>query len=280
MKTILKNKYIKRLASLNDQFCFFQFNRKELDKRLLEFGPNAGDLFTTDLFASNDMAPRIRVKISKLPSFQNLNQTFTFGAYFSTSYEVVSYYLIDSLELLKSINSSTFIATNDTQLEEKYNLTLESSSIPIIDISLINTLKYLRLRRNHFTHLYEEIGNPLKSLICDFGSDLNRYWEGSLSQLDFESYNVLKFDEQETIDMLKLLKIIIEKLDSNLAPHLNHEGIAEYLVKKEYSDSEQRKNLDLVNKRTQKIITLSSTHFSTPIDRTIIEQKVNEFGWK
>jgi hypothetical protein len=278
MKTILLEKYTTRLANLNDQLCFFQFNRKELDKRLLEFGPKVNDLFTTDLFSTNSMAPRIHVKIGELPSFQDQNQKFTFGSYISTSYEVFSYYLKDSLDLLSKINSTTYRQTNDNQIEEKYNLTLGSSGIPMIQSEIINTIKYFRLRRNHFTHLSEVIDTQLNDLISNQGSVLNTFWSHTINKLDFTCLSIFTFGEQETIEILKLLRIITEILDLNLSPNLSHHGIAEYLAQNEYSSITQWKNIDLISQRTKKIKDLALRHFDVNIANYIIEPKVGLFG--
>lgn len=279
MKTILLGKYVDRLASLNDQLCFFQFNKNELDKRLLEFGPNVGKLFTPDVFAQNPMAPRINVKISDLPTFQTLNQTFTFGAYFSTSYEVVSYYLEDSLELLSVINTATCQLTEHRQLEEKYFLSLASSNCTAVPIEVIQTLKYIRFRRNHFTHLSDEISSQFKTLITTEGNNLNTFWASTIAILDFASLDVLKFEESETIDLLKILRIIVQTLDENLATNLSHSGIAEFLAKREFAKP-QRVNIDVVKRRITKIQTLGKIIFGATLSITDVEPSAKTIGVK
>lgn len=277
MKTLLLRKYIERLASLNDQLCFFQFNSNELNKKLLEFGPNVGKLYTPDVFAQNPMAVRIFVKIEDLSNFQNLNQTFTFGAYFSTSYEVVSYFLEDSLDLLKKINSSTFQLTNDNQIEEKYKSTLVSSNCTAVPLEIIQTLKYIRYRRNHFTHLAEEISNQFEALITSNGASLNTYWSTAITTLDFSSLDVLKFEEGETIDLLKILRIIVQFLDTNLASNLSHSGIAELLAKQVFIKP-QKINTDIINQRISKIQGLGKLKFGITLNKTIVEPIVRTIG--
>ncbi len=253
MKTPLIKKYIDSLASLNDQLCFFQFNRNELNKRLTEFGSEERDLFTPDLFTDNIMAPRINVKIKDLPSFQELNQKFTFGAYISTSYEVTSYYLKDSLKVLSEFNPNSFISTNDNQLEEKYLLTLTSSNCTLPSREIIDTIKYIRLRRNLFTHLSDTISTPLNALIVNQGTNLNTFWRTALTELDFTNPDVLNFKEAETIDLLKLLRIIVETLDINLANNLSTNGMITYLAKEQFESKPQRINADIIEQRKRKI---------------------------
>lgn len=280
MKTFLIKKYIDRLASLNDQLCFFQFNRNELNKRLNDFGSKAGELYTPDLFAENAMAPRINVTIKELSRFQKLNEKFTFGAYISTSYEVASYYLQDSLEVLKRFNPNSYVVTNDNQLEEKYFLTLNSSSCTLPSRELIDTIKYIRLRRNLFTHIADSISAPMKNLIQTQGANLNSYWSHTLNSLDFESTNVLDFGEEETIDILKLLRIIVETLDANLASNLSKEGIITFLAQEQFASKPQKLNTVVVKERTRKIKVLGQATFGVNLIDSDIEPIVSVIGRK
>src|SRR5689334_22589779 len=94
----------KKLAALNDQFCFYLFLEHEFKQQLSDFSPVVSRLFTSDVFAKNVYAPKIHVKIEKIPEFQERSRSFTFGSYFSTSYEIVSDYLdTSSLNLLQQI---------------------------------------------------------------------------------------------------------------------------------------------------------------------------------
>ncbi len=278
MKTALLGKYIDRLAALNDQLCFFQFNRNELNKRLIDFGPNARSLYTPDVFAQNPMASRINVTLDDLPTFQTLNQTFTFGAYISTSYEVVSHYIQDSLELLNVINPSTFQLIQDRQLEEKYFLTLASSGCTAVPREVIDTIKYIRQRRNHFTHLNDSLSNEISNLITNSGTALNAYWSTAVSDLDFTSMDILTFEEDETIDILKLLRIIVQTLDSNLASNFSDTGVATFLANREFAPKPQRLNKDIVGQRIKKIKNLSNTEFGINLSDNVIDPIVRTIG--
>lgn len=280
MKTTLLKKYIDRLASLNDQLCFFQFNRNELNKRLDDFSLKAGELYTPDLFANNVMAQRINVTINNLPKFQELNEKFTFGSYISTSYEVTGCYLLDSLEILNQFNPNKFVPTNNSQLEEKYFLSLNSSGCILPPRELIDTLKYIRLRRNLFIHISDSISDPLTNLIQTKGAALNSYWRQTLTGLDFENANVLAFEEAETIDMLKLLRIIVETLDANLANNLSKEGIINFLAQEQFASKPQRINADVISKRIRKIKALGRATFGVILVDSDIEPVVSVIGKK
>ena len=278
MKTILVKKYLERLSNLNDQLCYFQFTRNELNNRINDFGENAKELYLPDIFAQNYMASRLNIKLGKLPEFQSQNQTFTFGAYISTSYEITSYYLKDSLKLLQEFNPSTYQPSNNGQLEEKYISILINSGYLVVQREIINTLKYIRLRRNHFTHLSTDLKPIFSDLIKEKGDTLNIYWSNAINSLDFSSTDVSIFNEEETIEMIKLLRIIIERLDNNLSKNLSHEGIITYLSKLEYENNPQRINGDVIKQRIKKILILAKKEFGIILEENEIELIVKSIG--
>lgn len=278
MKTVLIKKYLERLSNLNDQLCYFQFTRNELNSRIDNFGENAKKLYLPDIFAQNNMAQRLNVTLGKLPEFQLQNQTFTFGAYIATSYEVASYYLEDSLELLKEFNPSTYQSNSNGQIEEKYFLTLVDSGYSSINREIIDTLKYIRLRRNHFTHLSTTLKPVFNDLITQEGNNLNTYWSSAINSLDFSSTDVEIFNEEETIEIIKLLRIIVEELDKNLSANLSHEGIIRYLSKLTYEHNPQRVNADIIKQRIKKISSLAKQEFGVTLLDNEIEPTVKVIG--
>ena len=278
MKTMLTKKYLERLSNLNDQLCYFQFTRNELNSRIYNFGENAKKLYLPDIFAQNSMASRLNITLGKLPEFQFQNQTFTFGSYVATSYEVVSSYIDDSLELLKEINPLTYQLNNDRQLEERYFLTLRNSRYLNVDRELIDTLKYIRLRRNHFTHLSTTLKPVFNDLIIQEGNNLNDYWSNAINNLDFSSTDVEIFKEEETIEIIKLLRIIVEEFDKKLSANLSHEGIITYLSKMIYENNPQRVNSDVIKQRIRKILSLSKENFGVRLLDSEIEPIVKVIG--
>lgn len=230
VKTPLLAPFVSRLANLNDQFCYFLFASEEIDRRLSDFSEEIGHHFTSQVFANNSKSKRIYVTLDKLPDFKNNNEKFTFGAYFSTSYEIVTGYLESILNLLKSISGPTFVISKKDTPEESLQESLRLSNFQLPDIELIETLSYMRLRRNNFTHLHTKPNNPLSTLITNRGSSLNSYWGGSISKLDFTNTNLNDYTELETIDLLKVLRLIVEKLDECLAGSINANDIIAYLL--------------------------------------------------
>jgi hypothetical protein len=65
--------------------------------------------FTTDAFPQNPYASRIHVPLERLPAFQQAHRGATFAAYFSSSYEIASSFVVEALTTLKETNSSSLV---------------------------------------------------------------------------------------------------------------------------------------------------------------------------
>jgi len=251
-KTPLLPLITQKLAALNDQFCFFLFIEQEFNRRLPDLSPAVSDLFTSDVFATNPYSPKIHVRVKQIPDFQSRNRVFTFGSYFSTSYEVVSDYIdTSSLNLLQQIIPASYKPLKHKQIEKQFFNILQASGCNIPDQELIDTLTYIRLRRNHLIHLGDSLVPWFSSHISSCGASLNAYWLGTVEELDFTSLDIDSLTEKETIDFLKLLRIITERLDSTVASSLSPENVLLFTAKQLKLTSRQVFNSDFVQRKAK-----------------------------
>src|SRR4029077_18729929 len=153
-KTELRKEYIRRIDALNDQLWYFLFTSEELNKQLDKYSSKAKNSFTTDLFSDNPYSKRIHVKAIDLQKHQDGNKKFTFGSYFSTCYEIASNYIRDVFDKMKFINSLTKYSW-DNRKEPERNLKnlFINNGLALPPAYILDTFTYLRLRRNHFTHI-------------------------------------------------------------------------------------------------------------------------------
>lgn len=230
-KTPLLKPFKVRLADLNDQLCFFLFATEEINQRLSDFSSALNDCYTSDLFAKNTKAQKIHVTLQALPEFKKNNEKLTFGSYFSTSYEVVIGYIDNLLELLSNISPSTFTISSTVRQTPETILasSLNSSNYQPLPNELINTLSYMRLRRNHLTHLNDNMKPNFKNLIMQQGTNLNLFWGLSAQALDFSSLNINNFTENEAIELLKILRLTLEKIDSSVSSSVNTNDIIKHI---------------------------------------------------
>jgi hypothetical protein len=279
MKTLLLKGYTNRLANLNDQLCFFLFNREELNSKLINFTNKANDLYTTDLFASNSYAPKIHVTFAKLPQFIGQNQTLNFGAYFSFSYEFLSSYIEDVLTIISEINGVTLTANEQKKdLERQLNKLIEKCGLGTPPAEIIDTISYFRLRRNYFTHILESMNNKFIDLVNNKGNALNTYWNTSITELDFTNNNVDQFNETETFELLKIIRITLESLDAFIGGILSKTGISNFVTKSIYDGNPTRINNDVIRQRKNRVSREAYQKFGVRLTDIEMDNAVRTIG--
>lgn len=279
MKTLLLKDYTNRLANLNDQLCFYLFNREELNSKLTNFTNKANDLYTTDLFASNSYAPKIHVTFAKLPQFIDQNQTLNFGAYFSFSYEFLSSYIEDVMTIISEINGVTLTANEQKKdLEKQLNKLIEKCGLGTPPTEIIDTITYFRLRRNYFTHILESMNNKFIDLVNNKGNSLNTFWNNSITELDFTNNNVDQFKETETIELLKIIRITLESLDAFIGGILSRTGISDYVTKSIYASNPTRINNDVIRQRKNRVNREAYQKFGVRLTDAEMDNSVRTIG--
>lgn len=280
MKTPIQKEYVRRLANLNDQFCFFLFNREELNQKLSNYTDKANPLYTTYLFSKNQYAPKIHVTFEKLPEFQEQNETLNFGAYFSFTYEFFSSYIDDVITIVEEINGVSLTASEQRKEPEKRlkKIISKSGYTPPAQ-EIFDTISYCRLRRNYFTHVLDSLNSKFQDIVNNKGAGLNAYWSGARNSLDFTQTSVDQFEENETLELLKIQRILLETIDQFIGGILNKVGIAEYLSNQAFSKP-TRINEDVVKKRKTKIASLSKNHFGVTLTDADMNNAVRTIGKK
>lgn len=281
MKTPIQKPYIEKLSNLNDQLCFYQFNREELKQKLSNFSESANPLFTTDLFKNNEYAKKIHVTFEKLPEFQELNETLNFGAYFSFSYEFLSSYIDDAIILIDRINGVSLTANEQKKEPEKrLRKAIEKCSLGTPNQELFDTIAYCRLRRNYFTHVLETLNTKFLEIVNVNGSGLNSYWSSARTELDFTQQNVDEFNENETIDLLKIIRIILKEVDEFIGGILNKVGVAEYVTSEIYLPKPTRINAEIIKQRKRKVSAVAKQRFEITLTDTEMDNAVKTIGRK
>jgi hypothetical protein len=281
MKTILQNLYINKLANLNDQFCFYLFNREELNQKLNNFTSSANPLYTTDLFKNNEYSKKIHVTFEKLPEFQQQNETLNFGAYFSFSYEFFSSYIDDVIVLLEKTNRITLTEREQRKVpDERLKIAIGKCGSNLPNQELFETIEYCRLRRNYFTHILERLNNKFQDLVNNKGSNLNNYWSSARMELDFTQQTVDEFTENETIELLKIIRITLVEIDKFIGGILNKTGVAEFIVTDVYASKPTRINTEVIEKRKRKVLALAKKDFDIILTDTEMDNAVKTIGRK
>jgi hypothetical protein len=237
-KTPCLGSVVALLAELNDQLCFFLFAENELRRQFPEFSEKALQLYIPDTFAQNKYAKNINKPLAEMPSYLDKSRSFTFGSYFSTSYEIATTYFESVMNLFEEVNHATFkrkkkIGNTTLTPEESLEASINVSGYAPLPDELIKTMSYFRLRRNHFIHQNTVIASKLADMITLHGALLNTYWKGSVDGLDFTNRVTDVLHETETIDMIKLIRVTLRGIDNLCASMLDANGVLRLIGSRE-----------------------------------------------
>jgi hypothetical protein len=221
---------IEQLVGFNDELCYAMFADAELGRMLGRFGPSVDDRYSTDVFVGNPQAPRIHVTVSALRLYQETHRAFAFAAYLIASYEAASGYYEAAVQLLGACGSATVVGGKGDAIEHRFAAMLRASGFAPANDNDIRTLTYIRHRRNHLVHL----GDGARQVYVDFASQhgpvLNQHWGATRDVVDFTVPAISQLVEPETIALIKMLRIAIERLDSVVAQSVDEAKATRYVA--------------------------------------------------
>jgi len=214
-KTNLKSNYLRKLASVNDQLCYFHFADEEVGKLIEELQVGDKSKTTTEIFPTNEFSKRIRVKFDELLQFRDSSKATTAGMSVSFGTEHLLYYLEDVIYLKLKISPVSESSKKYSSPEERMLNNLTHWGITNVDTGIIKAIKYLRLRRNHIIHANSKINEKFERFLKKESYHLNKYWSArtSIDGLDFSDRNVGKFTVNEVYTCMKLLRVCLEEID-------------------------------------------------------------------
>lgn len=179
--------------------------------------------------------------------------------------------MFDILKFIKQVEVNFMISSNSA-LEEKLEESVKNfTAFSPIPSELIKTLTYMRLRRNHFTHLNTSLSNKMQLIITNEGSALNYFWGKSINSLDFTNHSIENYSIEETIELLKLLRLIVEKVDEHLSNNLDTDKIISF-INSEYFHGK----INILNKhiRVRKIKSILNAKFGASESESYIQNLI------
>lgn len=225
-KTPYRNEHISALARTNDQLCFFLFADAELQPTLAAVSTTRNNEFTPQVFPANPYSERIHVTMSDLVVFRSAQQTMTLGMSFAFAVEQMLLYVERAILHWAEVNGLTVKISEP--IEDCLAIFYQKAVGKSLPAPLLKTVKYLRLRRNHYIHLAEEPSAELKKLLKYDAPGLQNNWLSRtlIPGLTFSSNAVTFFSPDESITLIKIMRICIEDIDCYIAPNINAQSLA------------------------------------------------------
>jgi len=228
-KTPHRNESLNALARVNDQLCFVLFLDSHVAPELQQLAVARPTDFTPTVFPHNAFAERIYVPVGRLPEFRSEQVVTALGVSFAFAVEQLLLYIETAIRHWAEVNGAS------AQITEPIDACLQAcvakGAKHPIEPNLIKTIKYLRLRRNHVIHAASELTPELVKTLKYDGPVLQKFWESrtTIPAVDFSSDTVRTFTADETISLIKLVRICVEEIDGFLARKLQGERVIRLL---------------------------------------------------
>ena len=109
---------------------------------------------------------------------------------------------------------------------------------------LIDTLSFMRYRRNSLVHLNKVPSLAYQNLAARSGPVLNVFWTRVKKQLDFTVAAPLPLTEEETLDLPKLVRIVIRRPDTHFPSLIDERGLVQAEAMRLFSGDTRRINIE------------------------------------
>lgn len=255
-RTRTAREVVRALANLNDQFSFFLFLEHQFDEQLRDLGHLTLSQYTSQAFHRNPFSARIHVRVGSLRPFLQANRGVSFGAYLSTSYEVAAGFTDRACQLLRSANGPAFILPikrgRETP-EHYYRRVLTANGYSLPAKALSDTMALVRHRRNAIVHLSAMPNLKYQAVARTNGPSVNAYWKNSKIQIDFTRPTVGPPSEPDSLDLIKLLRVVTQKLDTHIASIIDVSGLISAVAHELFGEERVRMNKLVRDMRVPKL---------------------------
>jgi hypothetical protein len=210
------------------------------------------------------------------------NRGVSFGAYLSISYEVASSFFDKAFDLLTETNIATLRIPRKGQEgpEMHYRRALIASGYPLPEKQIIDTLTYIRFRRNAIVHFGAAPKAAYQNFAAATGPSLNRYWKNSKVQINFTNPTIGAPSENDTLDQIKLLRIVTQKFDAHLASIVDIAGLISTISNRLFGTEKVRMNLNIRDIRARKLRASLKREFGFSGLNEALEAAVKNVGVK
>ena len=187
MKTVELRKYYKILSELNNSLTHYCLVWSQFEIDYATDLEEKSEVLTKDYFKKNPHKRMHNIKLGALEmEHKKTNNTLIKGI-FLLAYTYFECYLKEIISFAQKIDDSILSLENksinfknDSTLIDKVLNRIEVDKNGIEEV-LLETLDYLRLKRNRLIHSnVENVSNSLNELIKNKGNKLNDYWNNTL----------------------------------------------------------------------------------------------------
>ena len=234
MRTEEFRDFERKLSAINRNFSHGLFLSEQflIDNALLI--ANNAQALSKDVYTNNRYRVKFNYRLKNIPNEITQYQKASFISFYVFIYSAFELYTEDLFTLVGKILLTRSKRPKQASTLEAIFLTLGTVISRHLNTSEIDTLDYIRLRRNCLVHADGRPSARLLRLANTKGHQLKRYWQSSRTQLniiDFSAPDIGQFDEREIIDSIMLLRELAKRIDQAVLSLLKREAIIAYILR-------------------------------------------------
>ena len=233
-KTPEAARYLRQLIRVNDQVCFAALGKWEFEQALVPLVEEHASNFTTVVLSSNPFAGRLNRRIGDLLSFSHESELVALRMGVIAGLEYCLAYLEDVQAFRQLLAPSAGDNLTDDAEEEQMRIKIVSWSGQRPVQWYFRTLGYLRLLRNHYAHVNDELGSSFQSYVRSYGSPLNKFWNNGVTDvhgLNFNDLANINLTPALTFGVMNLMRISIQHIDDMVASTLTLNHAVTYITR-------------------------------------------------
>jgi hypothetical protein len=233
MRTEEFRDFHRKLSTINKNFSHGLFLSEQFLIDNAQLIANSGDAFSRDVYTSNSYREKFNYRLKSLPDEIKEYQKASFISFYVFMYSAFELYIEELAAFVKNILTTGLHKSNKENFLEAIFRSLGTNINQNLNTSEIDTMDYIRLRRNRLIHADGQPSQTLITLMNTKGQQLNEYWKSTRVQLniiDFSAIDIGQFEEREIIDGILILRELAKKIDQAVLSRFRKEDILAYIL--------------------------------------------------
>jgi hypothetical protein len=234
MRTEELRDFDKRLSAINKNFAHSLFLSEQFvidNSELISSNPEA---LSGKVYTNNPYSKSFNYRLKDIPEAINDYRDSAFTSFYLTIYSTFDLYVENLFTLVSAILPKSWRRPDNTPTLYAIFLYLGSIITNHIDQNELETLDYIRWRRNSLVHADGKPSPSLSGVIKNKGRKLNLYWQNAgikLTAVDFASKRIDQFHSREIVDIIQLLRAVAKKIDQEALTLLKKANILDYILR-------------------------------------------------
>lgn len=246
MKSKEYREFLNSISELNNAVTHYDFVWNQFLVDYEELMKQQPSILTVDHFKLNPKAPRHRIKIGELHDEHNKTHDallkgvyLMIWAYFEGYLKNIHRFAQKVDPDVKELNQQSDGGEQDGSLLDKVLNRIGLGGNSVGD-EIVDTLDYLRLKRNRLVHRNsEDISRSFRSWVRDNGGRINSYWQSKLSAgligVDFANKDAVdNITFNLLIDVIIIFREIVSVCDHAIIQTLGIDSIADTVIIPEF----------------------------------------------